>query len=123
MLFAISKNSGHPKEAALLLNFLMNEPEGSLLMGTERGVPLSRVARQALQDNQKLDTQDLAVKGLMQALEKPMQTPVSSYIEDPQLSSLILQTVEQLDYGNKTVEVSARTFSDAGNRILKRVIR
>lgn len=123
MLFAISKNSGHPKEAALLLNFLMNEPEGSLLMGTERGVPLSRVARQTLQDNQKLDTQDLAVKGLMQALEKPMQTPVSSYIEDPQLSSLILQTVEQLDYGNKTVEVSARTFSEAGNRILKRVIR
>lgn len=59
----------------------------------------------------------------MQALEKPMQTPVSSYIEDPQLASLILQTVEQLDYGNRSVETSAKNFNDTGNRILKRVIR
>ncbi|SLM64340.1 Sugar-binding protein precursor [Dickeya aquatica] len=123
MLIAVSKNSKHPKEAAMLLNFLMNDPQGSVLMGTERGVPLSRVARQALQDNQKLDEKDLSVKGLMLALQYPMQTPVSTYIEDPQLASLMLQTIEQLDYGNKTVEMSAKGFSDMGNRILKRVIR
>ncbi|MDQ5892061.1 MAG: oligogalacturonide transport system substrate-binding protein [Pseudomonadota bacterium] len=123
MLFAISKTTKHPKEAALLLNYLMNDPEGALLMGTERGIPLSRIARQALEEKQKLDTNDLSVAGLSMALQKPMQTPVSSYLEDPQLASLILQTIEQLDYGKKSVEESAKNFSNSGERILKRMIR
>ncbi len=42
--FAISENCAHPKEAAMLLNFLLNEEEGTTIMASERGIPLSKAA-------------------------------------------------------------------------------
>lgn len=42
--FAISETCQHPKEAAMLLQFLLNEDEGTEIMGSERGVPLSAAA-------------------------------------------------------------------------------
>lgn len=43
MLF-IGKSSKHPKEAAMLINFLLNSKEGVQALGLERGVPLSKAA-------------------------------------------------------------------------------
>lgn len=42
--FAISETCEHPKEAAMLLNFLLNEDEGTTIMASERGIPLSVAA-------------------------------------------------------------------------------
>lgn len=42
--FAISETCAHPKEAAMLLNFLLNEDEGTTIMASERGIPLSTAA-------------------------------------------------------------------------------
>lgn len=42
--FAISETCAHPKEAAMLLNFLLNEEEGTTIMASERGIPLSAAA-------------------------------------------------------------------------------
>lgn len=42
--FAISETCKHPKEAAMLLNFLLNEEEGTSIMASERGIPLSAAA-------------------------------------------------------------------------------
>lgn len=53
--FAITKTCQHPKEAALLLNFLLNDPEGAVLMGSERGIPLSKAGLKALQDAEAMD--------------------------------------------------------------------
>lgn len=44
LAFAISENCAHPKEAAMLLNFLLNEDEGTTIMASERGIPLSAAA-------------------------------------------------------------------------------
>lgn len=40
--FAISQTCDTPEAAAVLINFLLNEPEGARLMGSERGIPLSK---------------------------------------------------------------------------------
>lgn len=42
--FAISETCEHPKEAAMFLNFLLNEDEGTTIMASERGIPLSAAA-------------------------------------------------------------------------------
>lgn len=55
MAFAISKNSAHPREAAMLVNFLFNDPEGVALMGTERGIPQSNAAYATLKEADALD--------------------------------------------------------------------
>ena len=44
LAFAISESCAHPKEAAMLINFLLNEDEGTTIMASERGIPLSKAA-------------------------------------------------------------------------------
>ena len=48
LMFSISANSKHPREAAMLLNFMLNDPEGIEIMKTERGIPESKIAYDTL---------------------------------------------------------------------------
>lgn len=49
MAFAIKKDCAHPEEAALLIDFLLNDPEGIQILGTERGIPANENALDVLQ--------------------------------------------------------------------------
>ena len=49
-LYAISKNTEHPEEAAILLDYLLNNKEMALLQGIEKGIPLSSDARSYLEE-------------------------------------------------------------------------
>ncbi|WP_124065384.1 ABC transporter substrate-binding protein [Clostridium sp. E02] len=50
MDFAIKASTEHPKEAAMLVNFLLNDPEGIEICSTERGVPCSFVGIKVLNE-------------------------------------------------------------------------
>lgn len=39
MYWSVSSKSEHPAEAALLIDFLVNDPEAAKIIGTERGIP------------------------------------------------------------------------------------
>ena len=52
MAFAVSATSEHPKEAAMLINFLLNEEEGVKICSTQRGIPCSKEGLKILQDNE-----------------------------------------------------------------------
>lgn len=54
-MYAISDITEHPDEAARLLNYLLNDPEMAVLQGTEKGVPVSKSAIKALQENGQTD--------------------------------------------------------------------
>ncbi len=47
-MYVISKNTAHPKEAALLLDFLLNDPDMIKLQGVEKGIPVNRRAKEQL---------------------------------------------------------------------------
>ena len=53
-MYAISANTEHPKEAAMLLDFLVNSEEMAKLQGVEKGVPVSAAARSCLEENDML---------------------------------------------------------------------
>lgn len=44
LAFAISENTAYPTESAMLLQYLLNDPEGTAIMSSERGIPLSKSA-------------------------------------------------------------------------------
>ena len=44
MGLAVASSSAHPKEAAMLIKFLLNDPEGVEICSTERGIPCSAAA-------------------------------------------------------------------------------
>jgi len=47
----INKNSEHPEEAAQLINFFINDPEATMILGSDRGIPGSSSVREALKVN------------------------------------------------------------------------
>ena len=53
-MYAISVNTEHPEEAAMLLDFLVNSKEMAKLQGVEKGVPVSSAARKCLEENDML---------------------------------------------------------------------
>lgn len=48
-MYAISKNSENPKEAAILLDYLVNSPEMAMQQNTEKGIPVSDKAFSTLE--------------------------------------------------------------------------
>ncbi len=53
-LYAISKTTSNPEEAAKFVNFLLNDERMATLQGTEKGVPLSDSALETLEAEDKL---------------------------------------------------------------------
>ncbi|MBR1738802.1 MAG: carbohydrate ABC transporter substrate-binding protein [Ruminococcus sp.] len=54
-LYAVSCNTEHPKEAALLLDFMLNSPQWAELQGIEKGIPISSAARDHLDETGMLE--------------------------------------------------------------------
>ena len=53
-MYAISRDTEYPEEAALLLDFLLNSEEMAKRQGVEKGVPVSAAARACLEENDML---------------------------------------------------------------------
>ena len=53
-MYAISRDTEHPAEAAMLLDFLLNSEEMAKRQGVEKGVPVSDAARACLEENDML---------------------------------------------------------------------
>lgn len=122
-MFSISKTTKHPKEAAMLINFLLNEKAGVEALGLERGVPLSKAAVTQLTTDGVIKDNDPSVAGLKLAQSQPNKLATSPYFDDPQIVSLFGTSLQYIDYGQKTVEETAAEFERQGNRILKRAMR
>ena len=72
MGMAVAATSAHPKEAAMLIDFLLNDPEGVEICSTERGIPCSAAAVKLLDE-----------KGLGDALVKEANAKVLAYSKFP----------------------------------------
>jgi len=57
-MWAISADTEHPEEAAKLLNFLLNDPDMAKLQKTEKGVPVSDAAVEALKEEGLSETNE-----------------------------------------------------------------
>ncbi|MGR7923099.1 ABC transporter substrate-binding protein [Zobellella denitrificans] len=123
LMFSIGRNSKHPEEAARLIDFLLNQPEGVEALGLSRGVPLSRSAHQALSQSGVLQDTDLTVLGMKQSDALPKELVASPHFDNPQLVTLFHEAIQSLDYGRGSVEDVAANFKRNGSRLLARVSR
>lgn len=123
MVLSISKTTKHPQEAALLMNFLLNEPEGVKLLALQRGVPLSKQAVNYLEQHGMIENDGPVSAGLASSLSLPHAIATSPYFDLPQLITLYHETIQDIDYGKKTVNEAAASFSKQGERLLQRAMR
>jgi len=112
MLYAISAKSQHPKEAAMLLNFLVNDPEGIEIIGTERGIPASKVALEQLTKADAINPMTgEAHKKVLEAAEFSMNPK----FDDSSLkgsSALYTDVFGGVSYGDYSVEDGAKMLFD-----------
>ncbi|WP_077613259.1 ABC transporter substrate-binding protein [Clostridium sp. Marseille-P2415] len=113
MDFAIKASTQHPKEAAMLMNFLLNDPEGVEICSTERGIPCSAFAIKHLNE-----------KGIGDEMTKEANAKVLDYckfIQDPQFDNselkanpdgLYYKVFGKLSAGDITPEEAAKALYD-----------
>ena len=121
MMFAINRDCAHPHEAALLLDFVLNDPEGVRALALKRGVPVSRRALDVLGHDGVL--RGLSWDGVQQVAGLPNAVRESGYFEHARVRDGFIDIFEELGYGRIDVaQAGVRLFEDM-NRTLERVIR
>lgn len=95
LLYAVSKNTKNPDEAAAFMDFMLNDPEAAKILGTTRGIPSSQTAEASLAANGQLN-------GLAQEnnemLEKIDTFTISPYMELAQMKEFYNSAIEKVSY-------------------------
>lgn len=123
MMFSIGRNTEHPDEAAKLINFLLNDPDGVKALGLVRGIPLSTTGLDVLQKAGEIDPNSLSYLGYLQAQSLPKEIMPTTYTDNAQLMELFSESMQKLDYGSANVANVAKDFKRRGNRILARIAK
>ncbi|MFV0574467.1 MAG: ABC transporter substrate-binding protein [Vibrio sp.] len=123
MLFSIGRNTKHPEEAAKLVNFLMNDPDGVKALGLTRSIPLSKAANATLIEAGQLDKDSLQYQGYQQALDAPKKISATPFTDNAQLLELFGEEMQHIDYGQSTVEEAAKSFLSKGTRLMKKLTK
>lgn len=119
--FSISENTDYPEECARLLDFMLNDPEGSVLMSVERGIPLSNSALESCKN-----------AGLLDGIEFEANSKVLSWakysldinFEDPKLrvnpEGVYYDAFSGLSYGDYTSAEAAKIIYDSVYEVLSK---
>jgi oligogalacturonide transport system substrate-binding protein len=121
MMYTINAHTEHPREAALLMEFLFNDPASVELMGLNRGVPVSHKAIGILERNGAV--RGLAVAGSEQIEKLPHRVIESAYFEHARIRDAFIDAFELFAYGRITADELGERLHDDINRILARTIR
>ena len=111
-MYAISKNTEHPKESAELLNFLINNRQMILLQGTEKGIPVSSRARQTLSVNGRLNGYDAEAGNFVLSNLDTFETMVPS-LENSDVIDAFQDQATQYAYGVADLDTCAQALSDS----------
>ena len=121
MMVAVNSKTQHPKEAALLLDFLFNDAFAVEAFGLQRGLPVSKSAVATLEARGLSRT--LGWDGNTQVAALPHRVGESGYFEHPRVRDGFIDIFESLGFGEiSAAEAGRRMYTDV-NRILERVVR
>jgi oligogalacturonide transport system substrate-binding protein len=121
MMLAVNASTEHPREAAMLLDFIFNDPFAVEAFGLSRGLPVSRKAVATLEARGAKHS--LGWDGNEQVATLPHRVGESGYFEHPRVRDGFIDALEAQGFGKASVaETGARMHGDI-NRILQRVIR
>ncbi len=118
MLYAISKNTANPDEAAAFMDFLLNNEECAVILGTSRGIPASSYAENALEKSGGLT-------GLAQENDRMLEQldtiTISPYMELSRMKEIYNTAIESISYGTSDTSSAAEKMYDEITAYLERV--
>lgn len=113
MLLAAGASTEHPAEAAMLIDFLINDPEVGRIFGTSKGVPATQAQRDAMTlEEGSVDARVVAYEeAVADQVTEPVPVPVKGF---GSIEAEYKRLAEELAYGTITVEEFAEQwFSEA----------
>ncbi len=116
-MYAISKNTDHPEEAAMLLDFLLNSEEMAELQRTEKGIPLSNTAQNYLAENNYLEGMQYNAFLKMNEYSQNMEV-ISPYFENEELIAAFRDASNAVLYGKADSAIKAEELRTAFIEIL-----
>lgn len=109
MLLSAGANTEHPKEAAMLIDFLLTEPEVGAIFGTSKGVPADQAQRDAM--NLEEGSVDSQVTAFEEEMAQYVTAPTPRSIKGfGPIESEWLRLGGELGYGNVTPEQFAEQW-------------
>ncbi|WP_030898024.1 ABC transporter substrate-binding protein [Streptomyces sp. NRRL F-5126] len=117
MLLSVYAGSKHPKEAAELLGFLINDPKAAKALGTSRGMFPNLKAR----ESQAADATggDKVVSGFEKANQAGLSpTPTAPPKGDGQLITLMQREYGSISFGQESVKAGAKDFMTQAKQAL-----
>ncbi|MBS5984388.1 ABC transporter substrate-binding protein [Clostridium butyricum] len=110
MLYAISKNTNHPEEAALLMNFLLNNAEAAKIQCLDRGIPSSNSALTALKEDNQL-------KGLQyessQTNSDVKNILINPYFENTLIQNICFEALTEVSFSRSSLDdIASKTYAE-----------
>lgn len=118
LMYAISKNTEHPDEAAEFMNFLLNNGDCAEVLGTSRGIPASRYAEERLEKSGKLTG---PAQDSDEMLEKLDTVTMSPYMELSRMKEFYNTAIEKVSYNTADTETAAHELYDSMTKYLEKM--
>ena len=119
MVFSIATTANDKENSAKLIEFLLNDDVGTSIMGSERGIPLSRKALENTRNQGLLD--ELTTEANQKVLNW-VQFPLDPLFEDAELrfeDGVYYRTFARVSANTATSAEAAKMLSDEITRVLQ----
>ncbi len=116
-MYAISRNTDHPEEAAMLLDFLLNSTQMAELQRIEKGIPLSNAAQSYLSEHDQLAGMQYVAFEKMNEHRANLAV-ISPYFENEELISAFRDASNAVLYAKTDTETQAKVLHKTFEEIL-----
>ncbi len=117
-MYTISRDAEDPKAAAVLLNFLVNDPGMARLQGTEKGVPVSSKALETLQEENLINSIEYEASSMIRDNQEDLEMMIP-ILEDADVQQAFIDASDKYIYGIKDLEAAAKEMDQSFTDITK----
>lgn len=118
LLYAVSGHTKHPDEAAAFVDFLLNDEECAEILGTTRGIPASRKARNALEQSGSLTGLSKECEDMLTEADT---ITISPYMELTRMKSFYNAAIESVSYGTADTKAAAEQMYRSVKEYLEKI--
>ncbi|MEI7027066.1 ABC transporter substrate-binding protein [Paenibacillus sp. y28] len=113
----VNSKTKYPKEAAKFISFMVNDPEATKILGSERGVPGSSKAREALKAN--ASEVDKKVYGYIDIAAKNSRSPDREIPNGKAFESTLVNMSQKVAFGKATISEAADEVLSIAGKVIK----
>lgn len=115
---SVNKKTKHPKEAAMFLSFMVNDPEATLILATDRGIPGSSAVRDALKEGASVE--DTKVFNFVDLAVEHSRDMDRELPNGGEWVSVLANAAQKVAFKSGTIEEAAAEVLQAAEEAIKK---